>query len=118
MLKAAAAKSLITTWIEAGNRKDVEAIMSLYAGDPEFESPLVVEIAKEASGRLRGRAQLRQYFATTLARPYTSLHLIDVAAGVSSLCARYVNHQGTRSTVFMQLDAAGKITRHFIHYME
>lgn len=118
MVTAAQAKEIMTKWIEAANKKDVDAVMALYAIDPEIESPAVMEIMKEPSGRLRGLNSLRAYFTKAFALPYVSFHLVDTSWGVSSLCARYINHKGTRSFTCMELDHAGKIRRHLNHFME
>ena len=118
MLTPAQAKAVISQWIDAANRKDVDAIMKFYSSDPELESPVVAELMKEPSGRLRGQGSLRAYFTKALALPYVSFHFIDCAHGVSSLCARYINHKGTRSFTYMELDHSGKIRRHINHFME
>lgn len=118
MITAVQAKDVITRWIDAANRKDVEAVLSFYASDPELTSPVVAELMGNASGHLRGLSSLRQYFTKAFALPYISFHLVDSYWGVSSLCARYINHKGTKSITFMELDERGKIRRHFNHFMD
>jgi hypothetical protein len=117
MITATQAKDLISRWIEAANKKDVDAVLSFYSSDPELESPFVVESMQEPSGRLRGRERLRAYFTKAFSMPFVSWHLVESAWGVSSLAARYINHKGTRSITYMELDAAGKIRRHVNHFM-
>ena len=56
--------------------------------------------------------------STRVSKQYVSFHLIDSSWGVSSLCAQYINHKGTRSYTFMELDGNGKIRRHMNHFME
>jgi len=118
MVNAMQAKDVISKWIEAANRKDVEAVLAFYASDPELESPVVVELMNEPSGKLRGLSSLRTYFTKAFALPYVSFHLVDSSWGVSSLCARYINHKGTRSFTFMELDKGGKIKRHINHFTD
>jgi hypothetical protein len=118
MVTAAQARDVMNRWLEAGNKLDVDAVMSLYAPDPELESPVVAELMGEPSCRIRGLASLRSYFAKAFALPYVSFHLIETAWGASSLTARYVNHKGTRSICYMELDRAGKIRRHVNHFID
>jgi hypothetical protein len=117
MLSASRANEVIKKWIDAANKKDVEGVMQLYTIDPEVESPVIVDLMKEPSGRLRGKEKLRAYITKAFSLPAVSWHLIDSAWGVSSLSARYVNHKGTISITYMELDALGKIKRHVNHFI-
>jgi hypothetical protein len=118
MVSAIQAKDVISKWIEAANRKDVEAVMALYAADPELESPVIVDLMNERSGRLRGTERVRAYITKAFALPFVSWHLVESGWGVSSLTARYINHKGTRSITYMELDSVGKIKRHVNHFIE
>ena len=118
MVSAYQAKDVISRWIEAANKRDVEAVMRFYTNESELESPIVIELMKEPSGRIRGVDRLRAYFTKAFALPFVSWHLIDAAWGVSSLTASYVNHKGTKSITFMELDRLGHIKRHVNHFVE
>lgn len=119
MLNAIQAKDLVTRWLQAANNHDVDGIMSFYAADAELESAVVVKLMNEPSGRIKGHDVLRAYFTNAMAAyPHMSLHLIESAWGVSSITAWYVNHKGTRTNAYLELNAAGKITRNVTHYTE
>lgn len=117
MLNATQAKDIASRWLQAANTHDIESIMAFYADDAVLESPVVVKLMNEPSGRIRGRDALRDYFTKGMsAYPHMSLHLIESAYGVSSITAWYVNHKGTRTTAYLELDGAGKILRNVTHY--
>lgn len=108
------AKDYATRWLAAANTHDLEKIMAFYAPDAVIESPVVVELLKIPSGRIKGEAAIRSYFGTGLSN--YSLHLIESAAGVNSLTAWYANNKGTRTSAYLEIDANGKITRNVSHY--
>jgi ketosteroid isomerase-like protein len=113
-MEAWEATEFATRWLDAANSHDINKIMSFYAQDAELISPVVQEELKEPSGRIRGQAALRAYFDSGI-KTY-SLHLIEAAAGVSSLTAWYANNKGTRTSAYLELGPDGKITRNVIHY--
>src|SRR5437016_11418335 len=41
-------------WIQAWNQRDLEAVLSHYTEDIEFQSPLVIKLLSETSGTVRG----------------------------------------------------------------
>ena len=119
MLNALKAKDLATRWLQAANTHDIEKILSFYAQDAELESPVVVKLMNEPSGRIRGMDKLREYFTKGFAAyPHMSLHLIEAAWGLFSITAWYANHRGTRTSAYLELDASGKIRRNVSHYNE
>jgi ketosteroid isomerase-like protein len=119
MWNAAKAKELASRLLDAVNAHDVERIVACYAEDAELESPVVVTMMNEPSGKIRGREALRTYFKKGIAQyPYMSMHLIQAAYGVNSITAWYVNHQGSRTNTYLELDAEGKVTRNVTHYNE
>lgn len=118
-MNAIEAKDLASRWLQAANTHDVDKIMTFYAENAELESPVVVKLLQEPSARIRGQKALRDYFAKGVtAYPHMSLHLIETACGHSSITAWYVNHKGTRTCAYLELDSSGKITRNVTHYSE
>ena len=51
-----------SSWIEAWNAHDLEAIMEHYAEDVEFQVDTVVSRWGRADGILRGKAELKEHF--------------------------------------------------------
>lgn len=117
MLNPNQAKDLVTRWLQAASSRDVAQIVSFYSADAELESPVVIQLMSVPSGRIRGQAALHDYFSKGIAAyPHMSMHLIEAAVGVSSVTVWYANHKGTRTSAYLEIDGAGKITRNVTHY--
>ncbi|HUP92985.1 MAG TPA: nuclear transport factor 2 family protein [Solimonas sp.] len=108
------AKDFVTRWLDAANSHELEQIMSFYAPDAVVESPFVVELMNEPTGRIKGEAALRAYFGKGV-KTY-SLHLIEAAWGANSISAWYANNKGTRTHAYLEIGKDGKITRNVSHY--
>jgi steroid Delta-isomerase len=50
-------------WHACITSRDTDGLVALYAEDAIFESPLVAAVLDKADGVLRGRAELRHFFA-------------------------------------------------------
>jgi 2-hydroxychromene-2-carboxylate isomerase/ketosteroid isomerase-like protein len=98
-------------WIDAWNRRDLEAILAHYADDVAVCSPRVVERLGAADGWLRGKAALRDYFAQGLRNPALRFELVDVAIGVGAMTVVYRRESGALVTDCAELDAEGRIVR-------
>ena len=73
-------------WIQAWSQRDLEAVLSHYAEDVEFQSPLVVKLLGETSGTVRGKQNLREYFQKALSAfsGDIELELLGAYQGVNS----------------------------------
>ena len=89
-MDAATAHAFATQWIEAWKRRDLDALLSHYADDVEFRSPLAAKLG-EASGTVRGKPSLRAYFAKALAAfpGELDIELLGVYHGVDSLVVHF-----------------------------
>lgn len=112
-----AAEAFAREWVEAWNSHDLARILAHYAEDVEFASPFVIAITGEASGTLRGKAALADYFAKGLPR-YPSLHfrLQRVLAGVRSVTIAYESVNELDAAEVMELDRGGRVVRVQCHY--
>ena len=96
-------------WINAWNRHDLDAVLSCYADDFTFSSPLIATIAGETSGALRGKAAVRAYWSKGLERiPDLHFDLRDVLAGVGCLTLYYRGHRGMAAESFF-FDESGQV---------
>ena len=104
------AQRVSEAWIAAWNRHDLDAILGLYAEDVVSASPLAVSRLGLPDGTVRGKDQLRDYFARGL-QPGTQLHftLQRVLTGVDGFAIYYTRHDGSHSVDIMTLNDAGKI---------
>jgi ketosteroid isomerase-like protein len=99
-------------WIQAWNQRDVEAVVSHYSEDVEFQSPLVVKLLGEASGIVSGKQNLREYFGKALTAFPGDLgfELLEVYVGVDSLLVHF-QAKGRKAIEVMELNREGKIRR-------
>ena len=99
-------------WIQAWNRRDLEAVLSHYTEDIEFQSPLVVKLLGETSGTVRGKQNLREYFRKALAAfpGDIELELLGVYQGMNSLLIHF-QAKGRSAVEVMELNQEGKIRR-------
>jgi acyl-CoA thioesterase FadM len=99
-LTEASAQSFARAWIEAWNRRDIEAVLSHYADDAVFVSPKAERIV--GSSRVEGKRALRAYWATALAQ-IPALHFSLDAALWSprgqALTVLYRSQRGTAAPV-------------------
>lgn len=105
-------------WIEAWNRRDLESLLSHYAEDVEFRSPLVVRLLGEpfTSGTVRGRQNLRDYFAKALS-PFPGelgVELLGVYRGVDSVVVHF-QARGRRAAEVMEVNSEGIFRRALAH---
>ncbi|HEY3119810.1 MAG TPA: nuclear transport factor 2 family protein [Vicinamibacteria bacterium] len=103
-------------WIQAWNQRDLEAVLSHYTEDVEFQSPLVVKLLGETSGTVRGKQNLREYFRKGLAAfpGDLDIELLGVYAGVDSLVIHF-QAKGRTGAEVMELDRDGKVRRAMAH---
>jgi ketosteroid isomerase-like protein len=99
-------------WVDAWNSHDLERVLAFYAEDVEMTSPHIPALGFGAGGTLRGKGNLRAYWAKGLTTPIASnLHftLIDTYASPDSVAELYDNERGNRICEYLRLDDAGKI---------
>lgn len=107
----AEAEAIARDWIAAWNRRDLEAVLAHYAEDVEVISPLVVERLGRKDGKLNGKAELRDYFATGMKNDALHFDYEDVRIGVGAMVVLYTRENGRRVADTMELDASGKAKR-------
>jgi predicted ester cyclase len=91
--------------------------MTHYDDSIELTSPAAALLLGTPDGRVVGKANLREYFRRGLeAFPGLHFSLEDVLWGVNSVILYYINQRGTHTGEFMELSAAGKITKVVANY--
>jgi ketosteroid isomerase-like protein len=99
-------------WIAAWNARDLERVLRLYAEDFEMSSHHIYAMGFDASGTLRGKARIREYWATALARlPGLHFELIDLFFSPDSVVVFYQNERAKKICEYLRLDAQGKIAQ-------
>lgn len=118
MITQQQAEQFAREWIDAFNRRDLDAMLSHYANDVEFTSPIVVELLGDPSGTIRGKEALRSYFEKGLAAyPNLGFEVLHVLAGVDSVCIVHQSvHRGGPGAEVMTLDDRGQVAKVTVHY--
>lgn len=104
-MDAQAGRAFADRWIAAWRQRDLESLLSLYASDIEFRSPLAARVTGDPTGIVRGQENLRAYFARALAAFPADLNieLLDVYAGVNSIVVLF-QAAGRRGAELMEFD--------------
>ena len=109
---AARLAALGAEWIAAWNSHDLERVLALYADDSEMTSDRIPSLGFDASGTLRGKHRLREYWSLALQRlPNLHFDLIEIYVSPDSLVVFYANERGQKICEYLRVDADGKIGR-------
>ncbi|GLY17105.1 hypothetical protein Kisp01_41200 [Kineosporia sp. NBRC 101677] len=88
-------QSFARAWADAWNAHDVEAVLSHFAQDVVFTSPVAAQLFDDGDGVLRGKSALRAYWARGLQLiPDLRFEVVGVYAGISTIVIHYRNHKG------------------------
>lgn len=99
-------------YYDAWNKRDLEAILALYAEEIEFSSPYIAALGFSADGVIHGKPVLRAYFEKALERaPQLTFSPEALCVGARGHTLIYRNHRGERAAETHQLDAAGLVIR-------
>ena len=110
------AERFAADWIAAWNAHDLERVLEHYADDFEMSSPVIVQIAGEPSGMLKGKAAVGAYWHKALQLiPDLHFELYEVLAGVDSVVLYYRGARGPAAEVF-HFGPDGRVIRAFAHY--
>jgi len=116
MIDADFAAHFAADWIAAWNAHDLDRILAHYSDDFEMSSPVIVQIAGEPSGRLKGKAAVGAYWAKALALiPELHFELVTTLLGVDSVTLYYKGVRGLAAEVFF-FDPERKVARACAHY--
>ena len=111
------ADSFAVEWIAAWNARDLPRVLSYYTEDFEMSSPLIIEIAGEPSGELRGKEKVRAYWQAALQRnPGLRFELLAVFAGANSMVLHYLRNSGQPAAEVLFFNEQGLVYRAAAHY--
>lgn len=84
-------------WVDAWNAHDVEAVLAHFRDDVVFTSPVAARVVPESSGVVRGKSELRRYWAMALQRiPHLRFSIEEVYQGIDTIVISYRNQDGGR----------------------
>ena len=116
MIDQAFSEDFAREWIDSWNSHDLSRILSHYSEDFEMSSPLIIQIAGERSGRLKGKAAVGTYWKKALQlAPDLRFERLETLVGVNSLTVYYWSARGLSAEVFHFVPDR-KVVRAYAHY--
>lgn len=117
MLERAFSEHFAADWVAAWNAHDLDRILAHYADDFEMTSPVIVQIAGEPSGTLRGKQAVGVYWRKALQLiPDLQFELISLLVGVGSVTLYYKGARGRLAAEVFHFGPDRKVVKAFAHY--
>ena len=111
------AEHFAADWTDSWNAHDLDRILSHYADDFEMTSPVIIQLAGEPSGTLRGKDVVRAYWSKALQLiPDLRFELISVLVGIGSVTINYRGARGRLAAEVFHFGPEGKVVKAFAHY--
>lgn len=111
------AEHFAAEWIESWNAHDLDRILSHYAEDFEMTSPVIIQVAGEPSGTLKGKAAVGAYWKKALELiPDLKFELLLILTGVGSITLHYKGARGRLAAEVFHFGPDDKVARAFAHY--
>ena len=111
------AEKIAGEWLDAWNHHDLEGIMSHYSDDIVFYSPFIQRIMNDPNGCIKGKKDLKAYFAKGLENyPDLKFEPYHVLTGVNSFVIYYKSIREMLSTEVFILDDNHLIKEVRAHY--
>src|SRR3954471_22222502 len=92
-LDDAGAQRFARAWVEAWNRRDVEAVLAHFADDATFISPKAEVVVGQ--GRLENKAALRRYWESAMARVGRMHFVLEAALWSPTAQALTISYETT-----------------------
>ncbi|MGZ8984173.1 MAG: nuclear transport factor 2 family protein [Methylotenera sp.] len=103
-------------WIDSWNKHDLDRILSHYTDDFEMSSPVIIKVAGEPSGTLKGKVAVASYWTKALQLvPNLHFELVTTLIGVNSITLYYRGARGMAAEVFF-FNPSHKVTKACAHY--
>lgn len=94
VMNRAEARNFVDSWVHAWNTHDLDLVLSHFAEDVVFTSPVAAQMLDGSDGVIRGKADLREYWAAGLPRiPDLHFEVVDLYLGVHTLVINYRNQK-------------------------
>lgn len=114
------AKEFTIEWLNSWNSHNLDKILSHYSDDFTIETPLALSLYPESKGVVRGKDEVRKYWAIGLERiPDLKFEVLDILIGIDNLTIYYLNTANNRRSVeIMSFNDDGKVYRALVNYSE
>jgi len=112
------AEHFANDWIDSWNNHDLQRILSHYTDDFEMTSPVIIQLANEPSGTLKGKTAVADYWAKALQLiPDLHFELITTLVGVNSITLYYQGAKGRLAAEVFHFNDEQKVIKAFAHYV-
>ena len=114
-MKRTEVERFVQGWIDAFNRRDVEAVLEHFADDVEFTSPVAQTVV--GRGTIEGKAALRAYWEEALRQRKTSHFTLDHSIWDSDrrelaiVFMRDVDGERRRACELLRFDESGLVVQ-------
>lgn len=103
----ASAQQFVDSWEQGWNAHDLERVLSHFADDVVFTSPVAVQLVEGSDGVIRGKAALRGYWSEGLRRiPDLRFEVLGIYVGVDTVVINYRNQRGGLVNEVLLFDGA------------
>ncbi|GBG36435.1 nuclear transport factor 2 family protein [Mycobacterium montefiorense] len=100
-------------WVDAWNAHDVEAVLEHFHDEVVFTSPVAAKVVPETAGVVRGKSELRRYWALALHHvPNLHFEVEDLYLGVDTIVIAYRNQDGGRVSEVLRFSGGLVIEGH------
>ena len=110
------AQKFASEWIDAWNSHNIDRILAHYDDNFEMSSPAIIKLTGEASGILRGKTAVGEYWSGALKKyPGLKFTLLHTLCGANSVALIYEGVLGLSNEVFF-FGTDGRVIRAYAHY--
>jgi hypothetical protein len=111
------AEQFASDWIDSWNSHDLDRILSHYSDQFEMSSPVIIQVAGEPSGTLKGKNAVGAYWAKALQLiPDLRFELLSILIGVNSITLYYKGARGRLAAEVFHFGPDKKVVRAYAHY--
>jgi hypothetical protein len=105
-------------WIDAWNSRDLDRVLDHYADDFEMTSPVIIQIANEPSGMLKGKQAVGDYWKKALQLiPDLHFKLLSTLIGVNSITLYYKGARDRMAAEVFHFGPDRKVVKAYAHYI-
>jgi hypothetical protein len=117
MIDEAFAENFAMDWIDSWNSHDLHRILSHYDDDFEMSSPVIVQLADEPTGVLKGKVAIGAYWAKALQLiPDLHFELISTFVGVNTISLYYKGARGRFAAEVFHFGPDNKVVMAYAQY--
>lgn len=113
------AREFVKSWLQAWNAHDLEAVLSHFAEDVTFTSPVAARIVEDSDGAVRGKTAVREYWRRGLSQiPDLHFDLVGVYVGIDTIVINYRNQNGDLVNEVLMFDEGLVVEGHGTYLSE